>query len=141
MAVGDRVLGKNAYVAFKGTAMQADYRTLDINHMIDLVDISAGSEAAKSYETALKDGDAKLTLGYTASGTAGTPVYANNLVVGTKGTFTWGHEGTTAGNPKGEVVAIVKDVSDTIKYDDIITFAVTFQFSGDLTSNPRTDTW
>jgi hypothetical protein len=52
---------------------------------------------------------------------------------GASGTLIWAPEGTAAGKPKHQVVAIVKNRSRSMPYDDIVEGKVEFQFSGAVT--------
>lgn len=140
MAISDRVLGENLYVSFRGSAIQADFREFTVDLTLDTVDVSAGSEAAKSYLAALQDGTASLTWAYVDLGTADSG-YIPQLKIGQEGTLLWGPEGTAAGLPKGGAVALVTSVSKPHTYNDIVTRTAEFQFSGTLLFDDEDDVW
>lgn len=139
MAEVNRVVGQNAYISFKGVAINADYRSWNIEETIDTVDSTAGSETDKSYIPTLKDGTAELMYAYT--GTAGT-VYVTNFVVGTEGALLYGPEGTATGKPKGGFSnAIVVSHSKPHEYNGLIVRTVKFQKSGTASFTEERDQW
>ena len=133
-----RAIGKDGYISFQGTEVSADYRNFEVEMSLDTVEKSAGADSSKSYIPALKDGTAKLTYAYT--GTAGS-AYSGLLRVGQQGTLLWGPEGNAVGKPKGGVEAIVTSQSKPMTYNDLITHAVTFQFTGDLLFDDEVVVW
>jgi len=122
-------LGTNAYIAFKGTVLDTNFRSFSQAETIDLVDQSAGSDANKTYLTALKDGNSPLTFKYKAGDTAQWGLVA----LGAEGTLECGAEGTAAGKPRSYVNAIVSGRTKSMSYNDLIVVDVTFQFSGAVT--------
>jgi hypothetical protein len=124
--------GSGLIVTFKGTEVSTRFRSLNTKEEIDLVDQSAGSDTAKTYLTALEDGDAKLEVVDVRDGTAPTALW-NLCDKGAEGTLQWQPEGTATGKPKHYVNAIVKSREKEHPYDDIVKATITFQFSGALT--------
>jgi len=125
-------VGKNLYVAFKGTVLQADFRTFSDDESMDMVDTSAGVDVAKTYLTTLEDGTATLELVDQTGGTATTAAW-NLCDKGAEGTLEWGPEGTASTKPRHYVNAIVKGRKANYPYADIVTLTVDFQFSGVVT--------
>lgn len=123
--------GQNLYVAFGGTAVQADYRSFEPNEEIGVEDASAGSDAARTYKTTLKDGNASMTC-RSISGTAGTARWIN-FAVGAEGTLEWGPEGTATGKIKGSVNAILTQRSHPNEYDQVAEWSYEWQYSGAVT--------
>lgn len=126
------ITGQNLYVAFKGEALEADYREFSFSEEIGMADASAGSDAARTYLKTLEDGNATLTLLLQADGTAATDP-AQLLEKGAEGTLEWGPEGTAAGKPRRYVNAIVQSYEERSPYDDVIEISASFQFSGQVT--------
>lgn len=124
--------GSAAYLAFKGTAINADYRTFESTEEIDLVDASAGADVAKTYLVALEDGSATLTLVDQTGGTAATAMW-QLMDKGASGTLEWGPEGTATNKPRHYVNAIVGNRARTMPYDNVIELSFEFQFSGVVT--------
>lgn len=116
------------WITAAGTLLLTDdYTALKVKRSIDLIDVTAGNEADKSYIAGIKDGDAQLD--YFAQSTGGTLI-ENNLVEGTAGTLRYSPRGTASGKPRRGFYAIVKEFSDDLKYDEAATNSVTFQKSG-----------
>jgi len=126
------ITGQHLYVAFKGTALEADYREFSFSEEVGMADASAGSDAARTYLTTLEDGTATLSLLMQADGTASTAP-AQLLEKGAEGTLEWGPEGTATGKPRRYVNAIVQSYEERSPYDDVIEITASFQFSGEVT--------
>lgn len=121
--------GSPAYIAFKGTALNSDFRELGNSETIDIVDASAGADVAKTYLTTLEDGTGTLTLLDQTGGTAATAPW-QVCDKGQQGTLEWGPEGTATGKPRHYVNAIVTSRERPIKYNDVTILTVGFQYSG-----------
>ena len=124
--------GKNLIVQFKGTTISSRFLAFNDDEEIDLVNQSAGSDVAKTYLTALEDGDAKMEALNEADGTAATSVW-NLCDKGAEGTLQWQPEGTATSKPKHFVNAIVKARGGELPYDDVGKATISFQFSGVVT--------
>ena len=131
MASDTGALGKAAYIAFKGTALNTNFRTFSHAETIDLVDQSAGSDTNKTYLTALKDGTSPLTFKYKAGDTAQWGLVA----LGAEGTLECGAEGTAAGKPRSYVNAIVQSRTKSMTYNDLVVVDISFQYSGGVTDS------
>jgi hypothetical protein len=129
--------GTALYLAFKGTALNADYRSFDDGQEIDLVDASAGADANKTYLTALKDGTADGEFADQTGGTAATALY-NLCVPGAEGTLEWGPEGTATNKPRHYVNAIVKSRKKGHPYNEHVMVTISWQFSGAITDGAYT---
>ena len=125
--------GKALYFTFAGTVLNADFRSFEPNFSMGLEDASAGADVGVTRLTTLKDGSASLTMRGIAGGTAMMAV----LTEGQGGTLTWQPEGTAAGKPKGSVVAIVESLSESLGYNSVTEWSVTFQ-QNDATGLVRT---
>ena len=125
--------GSALYLKFGSTELDADYRSFEPNFSMGLEDASAGSDAAVTRLTTLKDGSASLTMRSIVGGTAALA----SLTEGTGGTLEWGPEGTATGKPKNTVVAIVESLSESLGYNSVTEWSVTFQ-QNDSTGLVRT---
>ncbi len=121
--------GKDLYLKFGSTNLEAEFREFETDEEIDTIDQSAGADTAKTYLTRLEDGTAKLKLLDQNDGTA----LWGAVDKGVEGTLEWAPEGTAAPNPKHSVNAIVTKRSKKFPYDDLVEIDVDFQFSGAVT--------
>lgn len=132
MTIANRYTGKDLYAEFicaAGTiALTGDQRSLSVDREADMVDVTAGSEADKSYVSRLKDGTAEVEV-LDQAGTAATDLEAA-LPEGTSGTLIYAPKGTAATNPKRGFAAIVNSVSVEYPYDDVVSYTISFQKSG-----------
>lgn len=133
MPVDTGFLGQNAYIKFGSTELQIYYRNLGGNEEGDLVECSSGSDRNKLYLGGQKDGSKDLEIVMPA-GTAGTALYAAVTPL-TAGTLEWGPEGTASGKARHYVNAIVKSRGEPLKYNDLTTLSVTFQYNGAVTDS------
>ena len=124
--------GKNLYLAWTGTAIDGDYRSFDPSEEMGTDDASAGSDAAVTRKTTLKDGSASLTM-RSVSGTAGTALWITTLAVGTEGTLEWGPEGTASNSRRSHVNAILTSKSESNAYANVVEWSVDWEFSGEVT--------
>lgn len=132
MAWGNRYRGGAGLVARWITAagtytVQDDYTKLDVDQSIDLIDVTAGNEADKTFITGIKDGTAKLD--FIAQGTAGTAAELQ-MVPGTIGTFEYSPVGTAVGRPKRGWVAYVKSYGESLPQAGRAEVSVEFQKTG-----------
>lgn len=124
--------GTDLLITFKGTTVSTRFRGFKTKEEKDLVDQSAGNDTAKTYLTALEDGDAQMETLDVRDGTAALAVW-NLCDKGAEGTLQWQPEGTATGKPKHWVNAIVKSRDRDFPYDDSVKANFTFQFSGAVT--------
>lgn len=123
--------GTNLYVVFGGTVFSADYRTFEPEEEMEIDDGSAGSDAARTFKTTLKNGKASMKL-RSIAGTAGTAKWVS-VPVGAEGTLEWGPEGTATGKIKGSVNAILVNRKDPQEFDKVSEYTRDFQYSGAVT--------
>jgi hypothetical protein len=116
MASDTGTTGKNAYIAFGGTALNTNFRTVDIDNSMATVDQSAGADTGITRLTTLEDSTFSLEVKRPAGGTTNWIT----IQVGTQGTLEIGPEGTATGKPKASVVAILNRFSTSIPYADIV---------------------
>lgn len=114
-------LGDNAVITFGGTALQQDYRTMDVSETIGLVDKSAGSDAHESFLAAKKG--TSISLEFLFDGTEEWAACAP----GSEDTLIHGPEGSTSGDPKYTAVAIVADRKRKDAYNDVSAATVDFK--------------
>ena len=142
MALANRYRGGEGlviqWITTAGTfTLHDDYTTLDVDRSIDLIEVTAGQEADKSYVAGIKDGTAKLT--YFAQSTGGTLI-ENNVVEGTAGTFIYSPRGTAAGKPKRGWAAFTKSYADKFPFDEAAETSLEFQKTGPVLYN-ASSTW
>lgn len=118
--------GSQLYVTFGGTVISSRFRSFDADETMALVDKSAGADGAMTYLTTLEDGKGALEV---LDGSGGTALWAA-LDKGASGTLVWGPEGTTAGNPKHSVPAIVSRRRRNTVYNEVVKLTFDFQFNG-----------
>lgn len=123
--------GKDLYLEFDSTQLDADYRSFDPDIEIDTVEDTTGSDDNKTYVTTTKDGTASATLIYQASG--GGNVETPDI--GDEGNLIWGPEGNTTGLKRFTVNAILTKVGRKHPYDGLIEYSLEWQFSGAVTED------
>ena len=121
---------KDMYLAFGGTVLDTDFRTLTDDQSASLIDGSAGSDTHIPYIVGLIDGGVQITLVHQAYNAAnsGTIQYAA-LEPGNTGTLEWGQEGTASGRPKNTVLAVVESRSVPFNYNDLTLITASFKFN------------
>lgn len=119
------ITGKNAYIAFGGTALATNFRTMDIDNSIATVDQSAGSDTGITRLTTLEDSTFSLEVKRPAGGTTNW----ETLQVGDSGTLEVGPEGTVTNKPKASAVAILSGFSTSIPYADIVLDTYEFELN------------
>jgi len=124
-------VGKNAYIAFGGTAITSDYRTMEWSEEAGVVDASAGTDAYITQLTTQITGNASLTM-RAISGTAGTATWSA-LANNSEGTLEFAPEGTASGNRKLQVNAIVSSRVDTMGYNSVAEWNINWVFNGQVT--------
>lgn len=123
MASATGIVGKNAYIAFGGTVLSTNFRTVNTSDSIATVDQSAGADVGITRLTTLRDGAFSLELKRPTTGT----VNWITLVPGQEGTLEVGPEGTTTGNPKMAVNVILQARSTPVVYNDVVIDTLTFE--------------
>ena len=123
------VTGTALYLAFDGTVLDTDYRSMSADESIGLVDQSAGADADKTFLTTLKEGSASGTIVIQSDDTTTWGAVAE----GSEGTLEWGEEGTAAGNMRHHVNAIVKRRRKAVQYADLLVADLEWTLSGAVT--------
>jgi hypothetical protein len=142
MSFANRLTGKNLWVGWidaSGTVTLTGDQTAfspDIDQRT--VDMSAGSDAMRSYRAALKDFSATLEL--FNAGAAGTAML-RRVKEGSEGTLLWAPEGTATGKAKWGLAALVSKVSLKYPFDDAAKITIEFKPQSDLIYDGRSDTW
>lgn len=117
-----------SYIHSAGTvALGTNYRTCSDNPDVELIEVTAGSDADKSYVTGPKSGNVSVTfLDETASGTA---IY-NALGTGTNGTLIISRMGTATGSPKRTIPVICQGAQVSLSYNGATEVTCEFQYNG-----------
>jgi hypothetical protein len=119
------------YLSWANTAgtirLEADFRTFSYNPAIDLIEETAGADAAKVFIAGIKSGQAQLTA---VDQSGSMAVWSTALLEGAFGTLTYGPEGTVAGKFKQTFAAFSLGSVLTWTYNDTAQLQVTFQQSG-----------
>lgn len=123
MASVSGAVGKDAYIAFGGTVLNTNFRTISTDDSMATVDQSAGSDVGITRLTTLRDANFSLDLKRPAGGT----VNWIDFVPGISGTLEIGPEGTASNSPKMTVNVILQARSTPITYNDIIIDTLTFE--------------
>lgn len=123
--------GTALYLAFNGTVLDTDYRSLGPEESIDTVEQSAGADTNKTYLTLLKDGTTSTSIVAQAADT----ITWGAVAPGEEGTLEWAEEGTTPGNQRHYVNAIVLSRTKTIEYAGLVMADISWQFSGAVTDD------
>ena len=124
------ITGKNLDVQWINpagtTSLNGDYRRCDVSETTDLIDASAGADAAKTYVAGLKDSQVQVTTVYQSAGT----VLLDAVDDGTSGTLVISPEGTSTGARKITIPALVQSRAIPFAYDGLVEISVTFQGNG-----------
>lgn len=120
--------GKNLSIVFGATTLTGNQRTFSTTEEAGLVDASAGADVARTYLKTLEDGTATVEI--LQDDGAGGPTLWAAVRQGATGNLVWGEEGTTAGQPRHTVAAVVSSRKKDSPYDDLTVVTVEFQFSG-----------
>ena len=123
MASATGITGKNAYIAFGGTVLSTNFRTVSFEDNITTVDQSAGADAGMTRLTTLRDGAFSLELKRPAGGTTNWIT----LTPGQEGTLEVGPEGTASNKPKASVNVILTAKSTPVTYNDVVIDTLTFE--------------
>lgn len=123
MASAGGIVGANAYIAFGGTVLSTNYRTLSFESTMATVDQSAGADAGITRLTTLLDGAFSLVVKRPAGGTTNW----ETLVPGQSGTLEVGPEGTASNKPKATVNVLLTGKSVPLTYNDIVLDTYTFE--------------
>ena len=118
------------WVTTAGTVdLSGDYRTLNLDPSINMIEATAGSDTDKVYLPSVKDKKVSYTGVFQSAGTA----TEDALVEGTYGTLTIQPEGTATGKRKYTIPAYAQGGKFNWKYNDIVEINCDFQGSGAMT--------
>lgn len=131
MANTGRIVGKDCYVTFKGTAIHGDFTSFGYEQSHDLADVTAGADTYH-YFIPVRDGAYTIDMEafYDASGSA----VWDCVKPGNYGTLIIGPYGTVATRPKwtwNRVVVASRGVA--IPFAEGVTESASFQVSSALT--------
>ncbi|SRR5260221_5090609 len=131
MSNANRYRGGNLFVQWVypgGTVtVTGDQTEFTVERSAQQLDVTAGSEADRSYILGLKD--KKFTLKLYDTAAAGSALAAA-LKEGVAGTLTWGPQGSGSGLPKFAVAANVDSHKADFKFDDKVMLDIGFQGTG-----------
>lgn len=121
------------FVYGAGTAqLSGNYRQVQYSPSVELLEITAGADAAKTYLPAQKDGQVTVSGLEDTGGTVGN-VAGTLLLEGVSGTLILGPQGTTAGLPKYTIPVISLGIQRNYQYNAPSEFSITFQQNGTRT--------
>jgi hypothetical protein len=129
--------GQNTYLAFNGVVYSTDYRNVDIDESVELIDASAGSDAWRTKVSTLRDGVGSWEY-LEQDGGAGTAQWAN-VAPDTSGTLEIGREGTASGDPRTRVTVTIKKRARKNPYADLVVISVEFEYND--ADGPTEDTY
>jgi hypothetical protein len=118
MASDTGLIGDGAYIAFGGTVLDTNYRSMSGQQSIGLVDQTAGDDVGVTRLSTLFDSNWTVETKLPA-GTVGTVNWAN-LNPGDSGTFEYGPEGTSSNGKRLYVTAILESIDESATYNDLV---------------------
>ena len=122
--------GSALYVNWTSSAgtvvLSTDYRTLNDDPDGELIEVTAGADANKTFLPSVKSGKVSLNYLDQTSGTATTKA----LAFGVQGTLVYGPEGTAAGAPKVTIPAIALGAKRALQYAGATEVSTEFQYNG-----------
>lgn len=128
--------GTAVYVGWAYTGgtvnLAGNYRKVDYKPSIEMIEVTAGGDAAKLYLPAQKDGQFTISGLLDTSGTVGAAA-GTLLVEGASGTILYAPEGTASGKPKATIPAYSLGLQWGVSYNAVSEFSVTFQQNGTRT--------
>lgn len=144
-----KITGKNLYLAFGATVVAQGgaanvrkewYSSFEYSLKGDTTEVTAGAVEYKEYIPTLRDGTAKLEMVFDSAEAALAMMESFDVL--SQDVLTWGEvNGTATGSPKGQVNAIVTDLTKPFKFNDKAMISISFQFTGEWISNPLTARW
>ncbi len=111
-------------------AINGNFRQVQHNPEVELLEVTAGADTAKSYLAAQKGGQTVVSGLIDTGGTIGNVAGTAALVEGTGGTLILGPEGTATGKPKHTCPAISLGIQENYQYNAPSEFSITFQWNG-----------
>ena len=126
--------GRDVVVLFAGVDISGDGRSLSYNEVADALDSSKYGLDRKTKIAGLEDGSGTFDgLDSTGDWTAAWGAIA----AGAEGTLVIRPEGTSPGNREFSVSAVVTSRSLDTPYDNLSTFAMAFEMSGEPTETTQ----
>jgi len=127
--VGSALVATWVAINSGGTALgtvtlQTDFRNFNYTPSIELVDATAGADAAKRSIASFKGG--QITCSQVMQSDLGTAAMIY-LSEGQLGTMTWGEAGTATGKPKHSARFICLGTSTSSPYNDVVSMDTTWQ--------------
>lgn len=122
-----------AWIYSGGTVvLSGDYRTLNINRSVEVIDATAGADTYREKLASFGDSEVTWSSVMQSDGTA----LISALAQKTTGTLVVGVEGTAQGKPKFTVAAFSNGPTFNAAYNDIVEFACTWTSMGAPTETP-----
>lgn len=116
MASATGTTGSGAYIAYGGTVLSTNFRTVSSDNTMNTVDQTAGADTGMTVLSTIEDGAWSLEVKRPAGGTTNWI----GLQVGASGTLEIGPEGTATSKPKMTAVAMLTRFQTNIPYADIV---------------------
>lgn len=128
------VHGKNTFTSVNGVNLSTYVKTTDFNDGIDTHDTTTygPTRTRKSYQAGLGDGKISQKGIHDSAALAPRKVLKALMAAGTVCPFILRHEGTGTGKPQSSVSVIVTAYNESLPVDDMISFSVEYQMTGDL---------
>lgn len=126
------VHGKKTYVSLNGSDLSPFSNTSTMSRKADKHDVTTYGKDDHVYEGGLGDGTS--SIGGTYDNTATGPRDVIEPLIGTVVPFIRRPEGTGAGLPQDSVNALVEEYVETAPVADYVSWSVTLQLSGAVTS-------
>lgn len=129
------VHGKNTFISLGGSDISPYTNTSEFGRKSDKHDVTCYGQENHVYAGGLGDGSA--TAGGTYDNTAGGPRDVIEPLIGTTVTLIRRIEGTGAGRPQDSVSVLIEEYVETAPVADMVTWSVTMQPSGAVTSTDQ----
>ena len=130
-----KVHGKNTFVSLNGSDLSAFANTSTMTRKSDKHDTTCYGADDHEYEGGLGDGSASIGGVYDNSATGPRDVI--EPLVGTKVTYIRRPEGTGSGKAQDSMTVLVEEYVETSPVADMVSWSVTLQPSGAITSTDQ----
>lgn len=127
--------GKNTFVSLDGDDLSAFSNNVEFGRTADSHDVTTYGKDAHVKQGGLLDGTA--TISGTYDDGAASPEAIIDPLIGTVVELIYRPEGTGSGLPQKAVDVLVQEYTETSPVADMITWAVSLEFSDDLTKTTQ----
>jgi hypothetical protein len=129
------VHGKDTFVSLNGSDLSAPSNSVEFGRSADSHDVTGFGKDAHVKQGGLLDGT--CTISGTYDNGAASPEAVIEPLLGTNVTLIYRPEGTGSGLPQKSVSVLVQEYTETAPVADMITWAVSLEFSDDLTKTTQ----